>query len=855
VSPHPDWDRVQEIFHAALARQPVERARYLTEACGDDHQLREEVLSLLAAHERGGPVRDPTEPGAPELPGRIGEFRILEKLGEGGMGLVYLAERTRPDFTQRVALKVMRAGFVDERVVRRLAAERRILSRLEHPGIARLIDGGTTPAGQPYVAMEYVLGVPLLDFCAREHLSVTRRLRLFLGVCDAVHYAHQQLVVHRDLKPANILVTTRGRPKLLDFGIAKLLATGDDADPLTRSAAWMTPAYASPEQASGAPVSTCTDVYALGILLYEMLVGRRPYDVPSASPAEIQRVICETVPIPPSAVPADRRQRRRLRGDLDTIVLKALAKEPARRYGSVEQLAEDLRRHLDRRPVLAQRDSVWYRTSKFLHRHRTGLVAAGLVGAALIGGIATTAWQASVAGRERDRAEAALEQNEDVVTFLTDLFQASDPTEAISDTLAARELLRRGTARAEELEGQPVVQARLLDVLGRIYDRLGQYDRAHQMLGRALGLRREVLGPLHHDVAESLDHLGLARRDVSDFRGAVGLHRAALAIETETLGPTHPDVVETLMNLAFVLPYLGRFHETEALYQRAADITMTAYGPDDPRVATVLIPLAAAQRRVGRLDAAESSYRESLRIRLTRLDEHDPAIAESEVHLGDFLREVRGRSDEAQALYRRALEMLHATLGPDHPALVHPRGSLAETLSARGDHAGAESLYRETIASRRRVYGAEHLTVAAAMTALAQELGRDGRYVEAESVFARTLAMENRLVEGNHTLKAFTLSALGWMRNQRGDFTGAERVLREEITMRQEMQGPEHHMVAAALGNLGAALAGAGRRAAAESAFVAGLGIVAPLAPAYQDLADTLRASLSRLRASEATLD
>lgn len=844
------WARVQDVFHAALAHPPEERGACVAAGCGDDRALREEVESLLAAHGREGLVGEPSETAPAVQPDRIGEFRIVECLGEGGMGVVYLAERVRPDFTQRVALKVIRAGFVDARVADRLTAERRILSRLEHPGIARLIDGGTTPAGQPYVAMEYVPGVPLLDFCARHTLSTVQRLGLFLAICDAVHYAHQQLVVHRDLKPSNILVTTRGAPKLLDFGIGKLLTPEDDAEPATRSAPWMTPAYASPEQVRGEPVNTLTDVYALGVLLYELLAGRRPYEFPSSSLVEIQRIICEIVPTRPSMVPGDGRERRLLQGDLDTIVLKALAKDPARRYDSVEQFAEDIRRHLDRRPVLAQPDSIWYRSSKFLRRHRASLLTVAVVATALIGGSAAAAWQASVAAHERDRAEAALEETQSAVAFLIQIFQAGDPADVVSDTLAARDLLRRGLERANELDGQPVIQARLLDVLGRIYDRMGQYDRAQQLLTRALALRRAALGPLHHDVAESLDHLGVTRRGLSDFRGAADLHRQALDIETKTLGPTHPDLVEPLINLAFVLPYLGEVRETESLYRRATDITVAAYGPDDPRVATVLIPLAGSQRRLGRLDAAEVSYREALRIRRKRLGEDDPATAESMVFLGDFLREVRGRTAEAESQYRRAIAILQAKFGPEHLALDHPRGGLAEILSARGDHAGAEALYRATLDGRRRTYGADHIMVGYAMTDLARELGAQGRYVEAESLYTRAWAMEDRSVAGNHAIKAYTLGSFASTRLQRGDFAGAEPLLREEIAMRRAMQGPDHYTVATALYHLGEALAGAGRAAAAESAYTAGLEIAGPVNSASRDISDSILVRLSQLHRS-----
>lgn len=485
------WARLQELFQVALERGPETRSTWLRQLEETDPGLHADVVSLLAAHEDPGPIArlSPEHPSTPTLD-RIGPYRVLAPLGEGGMATVYLAEREGPDFTQLVALKVSRTGMADSRLADRLRGERRILAGLEHPGIARLVDGGATSAGQPFCAMEFVDGPNLLDFADRQRLPVAQRLRLFLEVCAAVHYAHQQLVVHRDLKPSNILVGPEGRAKLLDFGIAKLLDAAGEVDPAiraTHTAAWFTPAYASPEQIRGEPVTTLTDVYALGIVLYQLLTGARPYDVDGRSPAEVERIVCERLPDLPSVAAArspaaiaqarrtsPERLRRLLVGDLDTIVLKALAKEPARRYASVEQLAEDLRRYLDGHPILARPDRLRYRAGKFVRRHRTAVAAASLAALSLIGGIAATAWQAARARRERDRAaraltetKQALSQSEDVTDFLVGLFRSSDPSVTAGNAAAARELLRRGVSQANGLAGQPAVQARVLGRAGR----------------------------------------------------------------------------------------------------------------------------------------------------------------------------------------------------------------------------------------------------------------------------------------------------------------------------------------------------------------------------------------------------
>ena len=393
------WTQIQTLFNAVLEQDPAARDAFLHTACADDPDLLAEVRSLLAADADAHPLLDSLAIEAIALPAdllpdgilpaegeRVGPYRIVEPLGRGGMGAVFLAERADGQFEQQVALKLIRGGAGSAQIVRRFQSERQILARLQHPHIARLLDGGLTEDGQPYFAMEYVDGVPLDQYCEVHDSPIEDRIQLIRAACDAVQSAHRQLVVHRDLKPANILVTVDGQVKLLDFGIAKMLTGAEDAmgDPMGAPAltqtghAVMTPAYAAPEQLRHEPVTTATDVYALGVVLYELLAGERPYDLSGCSPAEIERIVSEQAPRPPSAVAPAHRQRR-LRGDLDTIVQKALRKEPERRYTSAEALADDLQRHLEGRPVEARPDTAGYRTRKFVQRHRAGVTATAAV--------------------------------------------------------------------------------------------------------------------------------------------------------------------------------------------------------------------------------------------------------------------------------------------------------------------------------------------------------------------------------------------------------------------------------------------------------------------------------------------
>lgn len=799
------WSRAQELFHEALSRTASDRTAYLERACGADAELRDEVLSLIDAHEHGGPLgplEDEWE--ASPAPERIGPYRLVRRLGEGGMGTVYLAERAGQDFTQTVALKLIRAGFRDEHLEERLKAERRILARLEHPGIARLIDGGATPTGQPFVAMEYVEGIGLVDYCDRNRLGVVDRLRLFLDVCDALHYAHQQLVVHRDLKPSNILVTPEGRPKLLDFGIAKLLDPSEEHGGSTRSARWITPAYASPEQVRGQQVSTLTDVYALGVLLYELLTGRRPYEIETLSPAEVERVVCETIPERPSAVARDadlrgttpERLRRALAGDLDTIALKALAKEPARRYTSVGVLADDVRRYLDGMPVLARPDSFGYRASKFVRRHKPSVLAAAVALLALLTGIATSAWQASLARRERDRAQQALQQSEDVTDYLVDLFASSDPSQGLVDTAAARALIERGLERAEELDAQPAVQARMFDALGEVQANLGRFVEADSLIQRALDIRRELHGPDDVEVAQSLDHLGTLRRRLGDYAVAESLYHRSLDIKRRALGLDHPELAVTLSLLGFLMPYVGEVEESVAFYRQALALRRRSLGTDHPLVGESMTTLGQALRNLGNYEEAEQVLREAVALqRRVRGPEHEQ-LAAAMLHLGDLLQRYRNQPDEAETLYRDALAILERRFGPESPRLAHPLGSLSELLEQRGEFAESERLLRRILAIRERTYGREHPAIAETLGGLATFLARRHRYAEAEDLARHALGLWVRTMGPTHQTVAGTTRALAVIVAERGRYREADSVIAEAERLRLAASGPLHPLLA-----------------------------------------------------------
>jgi serine/threonine-protein kinase len=798
------WARVQEVFHAALERSPADRARHLSEVCGDDAGLRAEVEMLLAAHDGPGVLGEPTarRPLTGLDGNRIGPYRILRPLGRGGMGAVYLAEREGTGFTQVVALKLLHAGVLVPEMDERFARERRILARLEHPGIARLIDGGYTPSHQPYLAMEFVEGTPLTEYAVHHRLTIRDRLRLFMEVCDAVQYAHQRLVIHRDLKPSNILVPVGGHPKLLDFGIATLSET-DDGTTATRTGAWFTPSYASPEQVRRERVTTLSDLYALGILLYELLAGVRPYDVTLLSPSDLEQVVCRTPCERPSTRAADPRVARVLRGDLDTIVLKALAKEPDRRYGSVQELADDLRRHLAHEPVHARPDSFGYRATTFLRRNRATVAAATLVVGALGAGLTATAWQARMAGQSRDRAEAALRQSQEVTEFLIGLFEENDPLQAPVDPALATAILERGVARAGELAGEPAVQARLLDALGMIFLNLGRYEDAHRLVGHALGVRLATHGTEHPDVAESLRHVARVDRSLASYTAAEALYRQALDIQRRLLGPDHPAVAETMLDLGFLLPYLGRLAESEVAYRDALALQRRVLAPGDPTIGSTIMRLAGILRLRGQIAPAESVGRDGLAFLTTALGPEHPEVAGATVAYADYVAQDSTRYAEAEALYRHGLAIQRQVFGNRHMALGHGMGNLADLLAKTGRYAEADSLLRERLAMYEQIVGPDHEQVAGTKEAIADLLAAQGRFEEAIALRREGLTIWRTALGEDHPVVGGSLLGLARLYELAGNDVMAEQLMLEGLALRRRGHGARHALVGLALVQLG----------------------------------------------------
>ncbi|MDZ7720223.1 MAG: serine/threonine-protein kinase [Balneolaceae bacterium] len=613
------WKKIETICQEAMTLSGEERTTYIENSCAGDPDLLDEVNSLLA-QETSGWMEEPLvdmqssllftdEEKANEQV--IGPYRLIRKIGSGGMGHVYLAVRNDKQFERFVALKVIRKGVISDDVLTRFYEERQILASLNHPNIARLFDGGTTEDDLPWFAMEFVEGTPVTDYCKRHQSTLEERLDLFLEICSAVQYAHQNLIVHRDLKPANILITEAGRPKLLDFGIAKLM----DLDQKQRKAQYqnrmMTPEYASPEQVRNEPISTVSDLYSLGVLLYELLAGDLPYHFEKRTPANIEKTICNQIPEIPSKIKGAIHSG----DDLDAIVLKALKKDPTERYSSVEQFADDVRRYQKTLPVVAKKDSISYRSGKFIRRHTIGIAASAVIALLVISFASVTYIQSKAIEERAIEAENERDRAEEVSRFLIDLFESVDPSEAQDQSLSAVELLHRGAGRVEtELNDQPDLQSELYLVVSDVYESLGLYRQGFEMAEKALQLQRKLYGEIHPDIARSLNSLGWLQYQIGNYDRADSLLNAALTMRKQLFDHENLEVARTLNDLAVLKQSMSDFQATDSLLSKALEIRRSVVGESHESVGVALSNYAALKWRMNDLTAAAEMMRESLDI-------------------------------------------------------------------------------------------------------------------------------------------------------------------------------------------------------------------------------------------------
>ena len=858
----PHWERLQALFSRALDLPESERPAFVASESAGDTRLFNELMDLLAAdagdatgklltNALGAAIEATGRDRRNALVGRIlGNYRLTSVLGHGGTGTVYLAERADRQYSAHVAIKVVDSATLQGDLGMRFRAERQILASLNHPNIARLIDAGETQEGQPYLAMEYVHGEPLDRFCDNRQLDLQARLALFLEICTAVQYAHQNLVVHRDLKPANILVTAEGAPKLLDFGIAKLLDTGDAAAvlALTRmNDRLLTPEYASPEQILGRPVTTASDVYTLGVLLYELLTGLRPYTVPaSASQLELERSICVTDPLRPSsavsrliergpsvdesdllAIAAARRLTpdklsRRLVGDIDAIVMRALRKEPERRYVSVEQFAADVRRYLSREPVLARQGNWVYYSQRFVRRHSFGVAA----GAAFLLFIMAFAVSMSIQTRriaaERDRAEQESLRAETVSEFMLNVFAAADPfTKQGQPEITARELLERaGRSVRADLRQHPEVRARLLESIGRAYRRRGDTVRSLGYLEDAVRIRKQVPGRDFAALITAMAELAVVRRQVGDVEGSEKILSEGVAL-------ANAEGLQQTAAYAWLLTNRGRLEldasrldSAQRYFEQSLALNREVAGVRSKEVADVLVELARVFQWKDDLNAAERAVQEAVSIFEEAVEPMYPDRVLAEARLGEVLF-LEGRINDAAPIVQKSLEKQTQLFGPNSRQVADALDSLSLIRRAQGSLTDAERLSRDALHSARVALGDDDTTTAYFRTSLAAVLTRLSKYDEAESELRRTLETYARTLPPDHQYVASAEHLLGEVLLQTNRLADAEAVLTAAMN-RWKRTGASEWRSARSASSLGEALYRQGRSQEAERYLVEG---------------------------------
>ncbi len=694
------WDRLQDIFLAASSLEGRDREKLIKEKCGSDESLATEVRSLLLASTDGDTIDSIAENWLGEamvsaentslIDQRVGPYKVIRELGVGGMAVVYLAERDDDQFQHQVALKVMKRDHGDGAdLLRRFLSERQIMARLAHPNIAHLYDGGVLPDGSPYFVMEYVDGVRLDKACDAAKMGVRQRVEVFLKVCEAVEHAHRNLVIHRDLKPSNILLTKEGRPRLLDFGIAKIVAERqeDQVDYTRPQNVRLTPEYSSPEQIRQENVTTASDVYSLGAVLFELLTGSQIFDLKEATAGTMETIICGQEPSRPSEAAQEPSVAKKLSGDLDVILLKSLQKDPARRYSTVSSFADDLRRHLDGLPVLAQPDSTAYRVGKFARRNRLAVSAGMLLLVAILGGMAGTLWQAAearhqglLAQEERDRALVAATRAKTVTDFMVSMFEGADPYVTGGDTLNVFDLLDEGRLQLdEELADDPAAQAALLLAMGSAYSNLGQYSMGDSLLQLSQKLTHSLPNADPLDEAEVINSRALLAGVVGNNELARSLHRQALEMRRLVLGDVSRPVAASLTSLGVNYLYQGE-PDSAVIYLNEAE-AIRGQIPETPPLerAAGLSNLASAYQGQGNLDRADSLFAVTVVIIRENAPPRHPSLANLLNNWG-ILNYYLEDYEAGKVHLTEARDIYEATLGPDHPHTVNAAGNLSAVL-------------------------------------------------------------------------------------------------------------------------------------------------------------------------------
>jgi serine/threonine protein kinase len=854
--PRARWQRIQALFEQVIDADPGVRASHLNSSCGDDTDLRRSVEAMLESDgRREDPLQEAVGAAAESLLAehqdrligtRVGAYRITSILGHGGMSTVYLGERDDAQYRQTVAIKVLHHATLHPRLRSRLHSERHILATLDHPSIARLIDSGDFGDGTPYLVMEHVDGESIDAFCDGRTLFVRERLELFVQVCAAVQYAHRNLVVHRDIKASNIFVTDDGTPKLLDFGIAKLLAPESLAHtlPVTRlQERMLTPENAAPEQVLGRPITTATDIYSLGVLLYQLLTGRSPYRLLSYSQLQLERAICMDEPVRPSHMvvskltgekAADRsrisdrrglspeRLRARLGGDLDAIVAMAMRKEPDRRYPSVEALADDLNRHLLGRPVLARQGDWRYNTAKFLRRHLLAAVgiAAAFAGLAMIAGV--TLWQNHRIALARDATAQERDRAQLVSAFLVDVFSQADPFTAQGREPTAKDLLDRGAANiVGNTNLQPEVRAQLLESIGLAYRHQGLAEQAIPLFEQAVDIRRRERPADSRQYAATLANLAQALSEAGHLASAEAYLQQALAISRGGGEPNLAETAEILMQFGnMALTAESQPEKATKLYNEALDIYRNDVGNQPMAMAATLSGLANAAVWTADYEHAETYQRQALQILQANANRNHPDHAVAMGNLG-FILIQRGKFQEAETLLNEALGIEREVFGPDSRRVAEVEEHLGILYDLQGDLNRAIAATEQAVQIATKRLGPNHYLTGYYLNDLAILSLKANDAAAAEHYAREALAVYARSLPARHLYVASTQRLLGEILLKRGDLAAAETELRAAVDMNNALAGPDDWRSARAQASLGWLLIARGKAAEGEPMLVA----------------------------------
>ncbi len=815
---------------------------------------------LNRAHAPGpnqGPELTQTVPPKEVAGSVIDRYHLLQKIGEGGMGEVWLAEQKEP-VRRRVALKLIKAGMNSREVIARFESERQALALMDHPAIAKVLDAGSTPQGPPYFVMEYVAGVPITTYCDNHRLSTRERLELFMHVCEGVQHAHQKAIIHRDLKPSNILVTEvdgHPAPKIIDFGVAKALSQKLTADTMFTLVGALvgTPEYMSPEQAlsSGEDIDTRTDVYSLGIIFYELLAGVRPIDLRKVAFEEFLRRLREDDPPklstkfraqdPANSTDLARKRHteppalvRQMRGDLDSIGLKALDKDRSRRYGSPSDFASDIARYLNDEPVLAVPPSVTYRARKFARRYRGSLVMACAFTLVLIVAAVISIRQSIRASREAASAQAVNDFLQNDMLAQASAANQAGPSAKPDPDLKVRTALDRAAQRiAGKFDRQPEVEAAIRDTIGETYMDLGLYPEARNQLERAIELhrrllgaenpktlktmsrlgvtayrqgkypeaetllsqtletQRRVLGPDHPDTLASMNSLANVYDDEGKYAQAEALDSQTLEIRRRVLGPEHPDTLASMNNLAITYHEEGKYPRAEALDSLTLEIKRRVLGPEHPDTLTSMSNLATLYGDEGKYAQAEALDSQTLEIRRRALGPEHPDTLESMSNLANAYYD-EGKYAQAEPLYSQTLEIRRRVFGPEHPETLESMNNLAGVYFSQGKYAQSEALDSQTLEIRRRVLGPEHGRTLTAMSNVAEDYAAQGKYAQAEALLSQTLEAERRVLAPEHPDTLSALAGFASMYQRQGKYTLAETYAGQALAGRRHALGPEH---------------------------------------------------------------